>query len=278
MSSSANEKPMDARIWFGLTKQPFSDDIKAKDLFLRQCLIDMNDRVQFAIRSGFYFTIVGEVGAGKSSALRYVASQIPPKQVHIINLTGGSWSFSELLRQTMTALGGTLRTSQQTTMLKTIYEGYVNIRESGKTPVLFIDEAHLFPGEVFSQIHLLSQPDMSSGRIVPIVMCGQTLLLERIMGQFNKPLASRVLDGYMLKGMTMDESVHYIRHHLITLAGASADIMDDNVMQMIHQSAVGIPRAINSICLTAMRDAMSKGQKTVSVDNIRVANRKWWEV
>lgn len=271
-------KSTDLRIWYGLTKQPFSDDIKAKDLFLRPCLDDLSNRVQFTIKSGFYFTIVGDVGAGKSSALRYVASQIPQKQVQIISITGGSWSFTELLRQIINAMGGSSRTGHQSTLFKLIDDGYTSIRESGKTPVIFIDECHLYNQDVFSQIHLLSQPAGSNGKIVPVIMCGQTVLLDRILGQYNKPLASRVMDGMILKGMSREETIGYIKHLLCNISGGSDDIMDEGVMNIIFQASGGIPRNINNLCLLSMRCAQNKGKKSVSIEDVRNVNRKWWEV
>ena len=267
----------DLRLWFSLKRLPFSDSLPAKDMFLRPALTEMAERVAFAVSSGYYYTVIGEVGAGKSTALRYVASRLPAQRVQIIDITGGGWSFTEVLRQTMGKLGSATRTGQPTTMLRTIYEGYSSIREGGKEPVVFIDEAHLFHPDVFSQLHLLSQPSLRDGKTVPVVLCGQMLLAERILSQYNKPLASRVVDGTNLRSMGIEETREYIRHHLVTLCGADPGIMDENIMTMVAQGSGGIPRQVNTLCLRAMQDAMEHSQHTIGVDNVRRASAKWWE-
>ena len=149
---------VDMRIWFGFRRLPFSQEVKADEMFLRPCMEEVCDRVAFAAQQGLMFAVIGDVGAGKSTALRYTFSRLPKKQYSVLQMTGGSWSFTELLRSCSNSMNVYTRTSQQTMMLKQIADGYASIRESGATPLLFIDEAHLFQQDVFRQLHLLAQP------------------------------------------------------------------------------------------------------------------------
>ena len=267
----------DIRTWFRLEKAPFTDQIKTSDLFLRESLENMYNEINFAIKNGCYYTVIGDVGSGKSTALRYAQSKLNSKEYQIINLTGGSWSFSEFLRQTMAAIGIPVRTGQQTTMLRMIYDGYKSIKESGKTPVLFIDEAHLYNPDVFHQIHLLSQPDKKTGQIVPIVLCGQSSLIDRLLEPFNKPLQSRILNGINIPNLSIEECGRYIEHHISVIAKGPSDLFDEGAKNLIMQSSGGLPRLINKFCLLAMNNAMSKKENTISSDNVRAINTKWWE-
>ena len=160
---------VDMRIWFGFRRLPFSQEVKADEMFLRPCMEEVCDRVAFAAQQGLMFAVIGDVGAGKSTALRYTFSRLPKKQYSVLQMTGGSWSFTELLRSCSNSMNVYTRTSQQTMMLKQIADGYASIRESGATPLLFIDEAHLFQQDVFRQLHLLAQPFPTS-RVVPVVL------------------------------------------------------------------------------------------------------------
>ena len=131
---------VDMRIWFGFRRLPFSQEVKADEMFLRPCMEEVCDRVAFAAQQGLMFAVIGDVGAGKSTALRYTFSRLPKKQYSVLQMTGGSWSFTELLRSCSNSMNVYTRTSQQTMMLKQIADGYASIRESGATPLLFIDD------------------------------------------------------------------------------------------------------------------------------------------
>lgn len=223
------------------------------------------------------FAIIGDVGAGKSTALRYALSQLPDKQFAVLPVIGGNWSFVELLRQCMAGLGVFTRTTQQSTMLRSIHESFGAIRENGRIPVVCIDEASLFQQNAYNQLHLLSQQSLTDGYVVPVVMCGQESLFEHLRNPFCRPLMNRILDGFNLRGMSQDETSRYIVHHVSTISGGSGDLFDEKAMIAVHQGAAGIPRRINELCLLAMNDAMLRQQRTVSMENVRTASRAWWE-
>lgn len=267
----------DLKIWFSLETMPFSDFVKVKDLFLRPQMETLYKEMKFSLDSGAYYVVAGEVGSGKSTALRYAESHLNPKEYHVIHLTGGSWSFPELLRQVASSFGYVTRTNQQTILLKTIYEGYDSVREDGKSPVIFIDEAHLFNSDVFSQLHLLSQVNSPKAKITPVVLCGQSAkLIDAICSPYNKAFASRIMNGVILKAMTMEESGRYIDHHIKNIAHSSVDVFDTEAKIVLYQSSSGLPRLINHLALRSMKKAMDEERHTVTSSDVRECNKKWW--
>lgn len=273
----AQDKSLDLRNWFGFKKMPFAVDVSTKDIFLRECMPTISNKIRFAIQNSFYYVVIGDVGSGKSTALRYALSQLPPKQYEVLSIVAGNRSFSELLRQVASALGAATRAFQPTTILRFIYEGYASLRESGLTPVLFIDEAHLMPREALCQIHLLSQQSVNDTKVTPIILCGQESLFDSLRYPACKPIMSRVLDGFNLKSMSNEECNQYIMHQICNIGGGSDDIFDDLALKAIYQSSGGIPRKINAICILAMQKAMENQQTSVSPDVIREVTRNWWE-
>ena len=273
--AAATAGRVDMRIWFGFRRLPFSQEVKADEMFLRPCMEEVCDRVAFAAQQGLMFAVIGDVGAGKSTALRYTFSRLPKKQYSVLQMTGGSWSFTELLRSCSNSMNVYTRTSQQTMMLKQIADGYASIRESGATPLLFIDEAHLFQQDVFRQLHLLAQPFPTS-RVVPVVMCGQESLIDKLSDPFCKPLMSRIIDGYNIHAMGIEEYRNYMKHQVEVIGGAQ-DVFDDAALTVIHQSTAGLPRRVNETALLALKEAMDRGAHTVTADMVRLVSKKWWE-
>ena len=59
------------RSFFGLKKQPFGSDISLNDILKTTELIDVKDRFDYIIGLGAIGLVTGEVGSGKSTAIRY---------------------------------------------------------------------------------------------------------------------------------------------------------------------------------------------------------------
>lgn len=267
----------DLRIHFSLTRQPFSPMLKTGELYVRPCMDEMAEQMEFAIANGFYYTVLGEVGAGKSTALSYALSRLGGKRFEIVSVVGCTASFPELCRQVLIGMNVSVRTGQLSRLLKTIGEAFASIFESGRTPVVVIDEAHLFNQEVFQQLHVVSQQVPAGKTPVPLVLCGQELLFERLSGPFSKPLMSRIMDGCNLSGMSQAECAEYIEHHLGRLCGGRSGIFDQKAVVALSQSTAGIPRRINETALLAMRNAMRAGRTEVVLEDVRKASGNWWD-
>jgi type II secretory pathway predicted ATPase ExeA len=267
----------DIRTFYGFRQMPFSPELKPEQMYLLSSMVEISDKIQFAIQNGMYFVIIGDVGAGKSTSLRYALHQLPAKSYQVIDLVGGQWSFIEMLRQFMSALGIMTRSNQPSMMLSQIHEALDLVYAEGKRPVLFVDECHLFAPDLYAQLHLISQRNLSRANVIPIVMCGQEGLFEKLRNPHARPLMSRVLDGYNLHSLTQDECFGYIDHHLKVIGGRTTPIFDKPALIAVSQVSAGIPRNINSVCLLALQHGMEKGVQEVSADVIRKVTRNWWE-
>ena len=68
------------RQFFALQSEPFRADIKRGDIMVTPALSAVQDRVQYAVRLGAVALITGEIGSGKSTALRYVIGDFHPSE------------------------------------------------------------------------------------------------------------------------------------------------------------------------------------------------------
>jgi len=67
----------DIRTFYGFKQMPFSAELKPNQMYLLSSMVDISNKIQFAIQNSMYFTIIGDVGAGKSTSLRYSLHQLP---------------------------------------------------------------------------------------------------------------------------------------------------------------------------------------------------------
>jgi len=259
------------RHFYGLKKDPFPQNIPVKDLFPLPALAPLKQRVFFAIQQKAISVITGDVGSGKSTSLRYVASQCHQSEYHIIPVVGGEYGLMELYRQILMAFGIEFHSYQISFMIQKIREQILEIASRKVTPILIIDEAHLFKRNVFTQLHTLTQFEFDSKPVMPVILCGQDGLMDNLMLSAVRPLASRVLGVNKLEALKKEVMAEYLNHHL-KLAGLNKNIFSEESVFAIHQSTGGILRRANSIAKTAMLAAAMEEQQTVSAEHVRIAS------
>lgn len=100
--------------FFGFTKEPFQADLKLDEILQTPELMGVKERFDYAIGIGAMALVTGEIGSGKSTALRYAVGQLHPSEYATFYVTAASGSILELYRQILGELGmdssGTSRT------------------------------------------------------------------------------------------------------------------------------------------------------------------------
>ena len=255
---------------FGLRRDPFPQNINVKDLYPLPALEPLKQRISFAIEQKAISVITGDVGAGKSTSLRYVSNKLHSSAYELITIVGGSYSAMELYRQILLEFGIRYNSYQVAPMINKIREIILEIASRKVVPVLIIDEAHLMKRSVFTQLHTLAQFEFDSRPVMPLILCGQDLLLEHLMANDVRPLASRVLGRNHLESINKEIMEEYLNHH-IKLAGSSKQLFSEEAIFAIHQASGGLLRKANSLAKTGLLACSGDGSQTVSAEHIRIA-------
>jgi type II secretory pathway predicted ATPase ExeA len=69
---------------FGLTRTPFGKAIAAKDLFTRDAHAEAVARIHFCVAESALGVLVGDVGAGKTVAVRAAMAALDPAAHHLV--------------------------------------------------------------------------------------------------------------------------------------------------------------------------------------------------
>lgn len=255
---------------FGLKKDPFQQNISVKDLYPLPSLEPLLQRVSFAVDQKAISVITGDVGSGKSTSIRYVLSTFHASEYEFISLVGGNYSPIELYRQILLSFGLTCMSFQVSLMVAKIRELLLEIASRKVTPLLIIDEAHLLKRSIFTQLHTLAQFEFDSRPVMPMILCGQDLLLDHLMSTGVRPLASRVLGRSHLEAIKLEVMKEYLEHHML-LTGGSSKIFSQEAIFAIHQGSGGLLRRANSLAKTSMMACAVEGSHTVSADHVRIA-------
>ena len=259
------------RTFFELEREPFGSDIELDNVFLTPALKGVEERIGYAVRLGAIALVTGEIGSGKSTALRYVTGMLHPSQYRTLYVTASTGAILELYRQLLDVLGMDMRGVSRAVMLRRIRQEIVELVQGKKLKViLVIDEASLLRLEVFAELHTLTQFEKDSKPMLPIVLAGQSNLIDSLMYRSSVPLASRIVGRSHLQGVTREQMEQYLKHHL-AIAGVKNNVFDETAVTGIHQGSGGLFRKANHLARGAVIAAAKNKSMTVTADHVRMA-------
>ena len=182
------------RTFFGLSREPFGSDLSLKEILKTPALSAVLDRFDYTVRLGGIALVTGDIGSGKSTALRYVAASLHPSEYKIIPLTATPGSILDLYRLLLADLHIEKSSTSRAVLTRLIQQEIRSLYEGKKIkPVLIIDEASLLRLEVLAELHLLTQFDQDSKPYLPIILAGQSPLVDQLVFRTSRPLASRII-------------------------------------------------------------------------------------
>jgi Type II secretory pathway, component ExeA (predicted ATPase) len=256
---------------WGLSREPFAQDLPVKDLFPLPGLAPFIDRFDYAVAQGLSTVITGDVGSGKSTSLRAAADRLHPSQYRVISLVATTGSLMELLRQVCIALGDPPSSNSIAKMTALVRSLFLDIRGKKQIPVLLIDEAHLLRLDVFDQLHTVAQADFDSRTLVPIVLSGQISLIDKLLFHTSKPFASRVVGRSHMEALQRDHMADYLAHH-VAVAGGTSPLFAADAVTAIHQSSGGMLRRAGNLARGALMAAAIERCPIATAEHVRIAS------
>lgn len=259
------------RSFFGFHREPFGAELKVEETLSTPALKDFTERFEYVVRLGAIGLLTGEVGAGKSTALRFASSRLHPSQFHTLWLTASSGSILETYRQLAAALDVETRSFSRAVLTRIIRQGIYELVNKKIQPVLIIDEANLLRLDVFSELHTLCQFEADSKPHLPMILSGQNNLLDLLQYRSSLPLSSRIVARSHLEGIDLDQMQCYLAHHL-AIAGVKAQLFSPQAITAIQQGSAGLLRRANHLARGALIAAANEKSQQVAAEHVRLAS------
>jgi len=256
---------------FGLKREPFSSDLKITELFQLPQLRALLERFDYAVANRMISVVIGDVGSGKSTSLRCATSRLHPAEYRVLSMVATSGSLSELYRQLCITLGIENPPASRSYLTKTLHRLLGDICAKKQTALLVIDEAHLLRLDVFAELHTLAQAEFDSQTLLPMILCGQDHLVDKLLYHTSRPFASRVLGRTRLESLSRDQMASYLAHHL-TIAGAKPELFSEDAVTAVHQGSGGLLRRANMLARGALIAAAREKNSLVTAEHVRLAS------
>lgn len=259
------------RTFFGLTREPFTSDLALKEILQTEELTGVQKRFDYALRLGGIGLVTGEIGSGKSTALRYASGQLHPSQYQTFYVIASSGSILELYRQIAAELGITKSSTSKAVITALIRKEVAEWVQGKKIKAaLIIDEASLLRLEVFAELHTICQFDKDCKPWLPLILAGQSSLIDKLMYRTSAPLASRIITRTHLEGLDRQGMEAYLKHHL-KLAGVKNNPFQEAAVTAIHQGSGGLLRKANHLARGALLAAAAAQAHIVEPEHVRLA-------
>jgi type II secretory pathway predicted ATPase ExeA len=263
---------MSYRAFFGFTREPFTANIELDGILQTPELLAVNQRVEYVIRLGGIGLLTGEVGAGKSTALRWAAGRLHPSKYKVLWVTATAGSILEVYRQLLAELDIQTASSSRAVLTRRIKSQIENLAVTKKQqPLLIIDEASLLRLDVFTELHTLTQYQGDSKPWLPIVLAGQKNLADNLLYRTAIPLASRIIARSHLEAVNRQGMEEYLLHHL-NLAGLKNNPFEEQAITAVHQGSGGLFRKANHLARGALIAAAGDKAQHVTADHVRMAD------
>jgi len=255
---------------FGLARMPSGRDLPPSRLHRHAGCGEAAARITRAVSDKTIAMITGEVGTGKTVAIRSAAADLDPAAHTIIYIGNPATGVRGIRARVVTALGGKPVRGTAALAVQAWNALAGEAAERGRTPVLIIGEAHLPGHDQLESVRMLTNHDMDSTTPFATILTGQPTLRHSVRLGVLAALEQRITVRCQMKGMTPDETASYIRHHL-DQAGRTAGLFTDEAITQIRQAARGKPGTVNNICVAALTATAGAGKNLVGHASARAA-------
>lgn len=258
------------RAHYGFGRMPFGRDLAPGMLHSTRAHAEAVARVGWCIEEHALGVVTGEVGAGKTVAVRAAVAALDDSRHTTIYLGCPAVGARGLYTGIVTALGGVPRFHRCDLIPQAQDALAAEADERGRQVIVVLDEAHLLAADQLEELRMLTNADMDSRSPMACLLVGQPTLRRRIkLGTFAA-LDQRIALRYAMPGMDHTETGTYITHHL-KLAGRSDTLFSDDAVALIHQVSRGLPRAVNNLAVQALVAAYATNKNIVDESSARAA-------
>jgi type II secretory pathway predicted ATPase ExeA len=252
---------------FGISRIPFTKDIPPTDLFMHPQFTEMTKRLALLFDCRGIGLFTGEVGCGKSTAVRLACGQLPVQTHKVVYLCRGLdnvGAFYTYLAHQLDIVPKFRKTDVAAQVANAIAE-LAAVQKVAT--VLIIDEAHMLKPELLDEIRLLHNDRFDSADQLATALVAQPPLRKTIDLNRFLPLKQRIVVSSHLGPMDTQQANNYFNHH-IALVKAPVPIFDPQAVITIIAAAKGIPRVINAIAAKAMARCAEQNNSQVSTETV----------
>ena len=196
-----------------------------------------------------FIIITGEVGAGKTTLVEQLWSQLDRQTYVISRVVTTQVSGDDLMRLALGGFGIEAQGADKSTLLQRFEQMVEANHKAGRRCLLVVDEVQNLTFAALEELRMLSNITVDGNASLQTILLGQPQFRPMLASPDLEQLRQRVLASYHLGPLSEAESRAYIEHRMKTVGWTGQNpYWDDGAFSAVFRSTLGIPRKINTLC------------------------------
>jgi len=256
--------------YFGFKEEPFGVNPDPRCLYLSRTHQEALEALQFGFSSNRCFTaMIAPPGMGKTTLLfRFLEDIRDSARVVFLFDLDPQCEPREFVAYILRDLG-IVPAHGSAEMHEQLSNAVIKENRAGRKFVVVIDEAQNLSDAVLERIRLLTNFETSRGKLIQIVLSGQTQLSEKLLQASLVQLRQRISTVCHIQPLSAEETVGYIDYRIKMAGYLGHPLFTAGAVKLIAEASHGTPRTINNLCFNAL--ALCSKMKLRQVDAAMVA-------
>ena len=237
------------QFFYHLTAMPFQLTPDSRFFFGSKGHSRAIAHLNYGLAQGEGFIIItGEVGAGKTTLVEWLRSQMDPNAFTIARVSTTQVSENDLFRLAMAGFGLQDDGAGKARLLARFEDVLRAHQAAGRRCLLVIDEAQNLSVPALEELRMLSNITVDGRTSLQTILLGQPQFRRMLASPNMDQLRQRVLTSYHLGPLSTEETRAYIEHRLHAVGWNGDPHWTDDAFAAVFTHTGGIPRRINRLC------------------------------
>lgn len=224
--------------------------------------------LRYGLTNDAGFTVLtGEVGAGKTTLVRYLVSLLDDDVV-VGLVSNTNMQVASILEWVANAFQIDVAAHTGVALYNALVEVFMAHYNDDRRVLLIVDEAQNLDAESLEALRLISNVNVDHHQLVQIILVGQPELRVKLQDPSLRQFAQRVSIDYHIARLSVTQIENYIKHRL-KVAGGNRMVFNQKAVVRIAYYSRGIPRLINNIADLALVYGFARKLDVISEDVIK---------